>query len=211
MRPEVPPPEPPVRDHRFDGIEEFDQRLPNWWLFTLYGTIVFSVIFWWIRMDPRLTAPDQVRVTAELARLEAARLAASSGPVTDDRLWQMSRNPVIVAAGRATFETTCASCHGLDLKGRIGPNLVDQIWLHGGAPTQIYATATNGVPAKGMPTWGPVLGAGRIAGAVAYILSYHQPGEPGMTPPPAGSGVKTAAMAPAPRAAMDWGNAPLPP
>ena len=61
-----------------------------------------------------------------------------------------------------------------------------------------------------MPTWGPVLGAGKISGAVAYILSYHQPGEPGMAPP-AGNGSKMAAAVPAPRATPGGGNAPMKP
>ena len=96
----------------------------------------------------------------------------------------MSRNPVIVAAGRTTFNTSCAACHLQSLRGKeespiaIGPNLTDQIWIHGGRPMELYDTVMKGVLAKGMPIWGPVLGARRAAESVAYVLSYHQEGEP---------------------------------
>ena len=40
------PQEDPLRPHSFDGIHEYDKRLPNWWLWTLYGAIIYSAIYW---------------------------------------------------------------------------------------------------------------------------------------------------------------------
>ncbi len=169
--------EEPVRAHSFDGIQEYDKRLPNWWLATFFGAIVFWIGFWFYYERAHLGPTNAQRVEHEMALIEARKLAAT--PVLDDAsLWKMSRNPVFVDAGRATFNSTCASCHTEKLTGAIGPNLVDQLWIHGGRPTEIYHTVTNGVPIKGMPTWGPVLGARKISEAVAYVLSYHHEGEP---------------------------------
>src|SRR5579859_6924926 len=52
-----------------------------------------------------------------------------------------------VAAGKKTFETMCAACHGADGKGnqQIGaPNLTDNIWLHGGSIEDIRETIAHG-------------------------------------------------------------------
>lgn len=188
----IPPPDPtpedPLREHAYDGIREFDRRLPNWWLLTLYASIVYWLGFWsyyeWIHAGP--DGPH--RVDAQMARIEADRLASS--PAMDDAgLWKSSRNAVMVDAGRATFNSTCAACHLASLRGKdenpaaIGPNLTDTTWIHGGRPTEVYDTVTKGVLAKGMPAWGPVLGQRRISEVVAYVMSHHTEGEPVVAAP----------------------------
>jgi cytochrome c oxidase cbb3-type subunit 3 len=169
--------EDPIRPHTFDGIQEYDKRLPNWWLVTFYATIIFWVGYWFYYERAHLGPTNTQTIDQQMATIEAARLAAAPS-VDDASLWKMSRNPVFVEAGRATFNTTCASCHTEKLTGAIGPNLVDRLWIHGGRPTDLYKTVTEGVLAKGMPPWGPVLGGKKISEAVAYVLSYHQEGEP---------------------------------
>ena len=171
------PEEDKIRPHVYDGIQEFDKRLPNWWLMTLYGAIVFWIGYWCYYEWFRVGSDGPQTVAQAMAQIEATRLA--SAPATDDAsLWQMSRNPVFVSAGRATFNSTCASCHTEKLTGAIGPNLVDHLWIHGGKPQDLSAVVEKGVLVKGMPAWGPVIGAKKVGEVVAYILSYHQEGEP---------------------------------
>ncbi len=188
MNPSQPPPPDEsgikLRPHTYDGIQEFDQRLPNWWLYTLYGTIAFSIVFWFVHMIARVIPEDGAQVDAAMARVAAAKLA-SSIDVTDDSLfWAMSNNPVFVAGGQQTFTSLCVPCHLASLKGKaenpgaVGPSLADQAWIHGGTPKEIYATVSRGILAKGMPAWEPVLGQKKTAEVVAYVLSHHQKGEP---------------------------------
>lgn len=183
MKPTPPtPPEDPIRPHVFDGIAEYDKRLPNWWLYTLYGTIVFSVGYWgyyeWFHAGP---SGEQAVVTA-LAKIETERLTVAK--VDDASLWKMSQNPAFVDAGKAVYTANCVACHLPSLRGKsespaaIGPDLTDTSWVHGGKPTEIHDLITRGVLAKGMPTWGPVLGAKKISEVTAYLLSKHQEGEP---------------------------------
>jgi len=178
-----PPPEDPIRKHTFDGIAEYDKRLPNWWLMTLYASIVFWVGYWgyyeWFRVG--LTGPQELEQA--LAKIEAVKLA--SAPVVDNAsLWKMSRNPVFVDAGKAAYEANCIACHFASLRGKtenpaaIGPDLTDTKWTHGGTPMDVYNVINKGVLVKGMPTWGPVLGAKKIAETTAYILSKHTENEP---------------------------------
>lgn len=185
QKPTSPPTDQEIRPHAYDGIQEFNRRLPNWWLFTLYATIVFWIGYWgyyeWFRDAPE----GAQRLELEMTRIEAERLAATALVRIDDAsLWAMSRNAVFVNAGRATFDSNCVACHLASLRGKsqspaaIGPDLTDEVWIHGGRPSEVYRTVTRGVLEKGMPTWGPVLGPKRIAEVVAYVLSHHREGEP---------------------------------
>jgi len=189
MKP-IPPsqPEDSIRPHVFDGIQEYEKRLPNWWLYTLYLTIVFSLCYWayyeWFRAGP---SGPQV-VDAAMAKIETARLTVVK--LDDVNLWKMSRNTIFVEAGKTTFQSNCAACHLPTLRGKsenpaaIAPDLTDTIWIHGGNPTEVYNLITKGVLAKGMPTWGPVLGAKKITELTAYIFSKHQEGEPSVAAVP---------------------------
>jgi cytochrome c oxidase cbb3-type subunit 3 len=173
-----------LREHIYDGIQEYDQRLPNWWLYTLYGSIVFWIIYWFAHMIAGLVPGDGEQVDAAMAQVTAAKMASSIDVSNDGRFWEMSRNPVFVEAGRQTFQANCVACHLASLRGKseiptaIGPDLTDTAWLHGGQPREIYTTASKGVIAKGMPAWEPVLGQKKTVEVVAFLLSHHQPGEP---------------------------------
>lgn len=166
----------PIRPHTYDGIQEYDKRMPNWWLLTFYGAIVFWVGYWFYYQTAGIGPSSTVAIEQEMQRIQAARLANTS-QLDDGSLWQMSRNAVFVDAGRATYNTTCASCHREDMRGTdaggIGPNLLDDVWIHGGKPTDLYHVVDKGVLEKGMPSWGPVIGAKKTSEVVAYILSHH--------------------------------------
>lgn len=165
------PGEDPIRPHVFDGIAEYDKRLPNWWLLTLYASIAFAIGYWMYTQHFR-RLDDGKRVDVAVQELKAAKLAAA-GAFDDGALWAMSRSASVIAAGEATYKTTCLSCHGDKLQGGIGFNLADATWVHGGRPTEIMKTVNEGVLVKGMPSWGPVLGPKKTAEVVAFILSKH--------------------------------------
>lgn len=200
--PENEPPEAPIdvedlRPHVFDGIQEYDKRMPNWWLWTFYGAIIFSVGYW-IYAHLINALPDPGRALNKQLR-EAREAAVRNAPeMSDSKLWALSRDAGTVQSGKQIFDTTCASCHRPDLTGQIGPNLVDTKWIHGGKPLEIIKTVNEGVLVKGMPAWAPILGQTKVSEVAAYILSYHHEGEaieiiasptPGAAPAAAASSV----------------------
>jgi cytochrome c oxidase cbb3-type subunit 3 len=166
--------------HEYDGIVEHDNKLPLWWQLTLYGAIAFGLLYWFGRRLNAIDSPEQAyaqEVAAEHAA--AAEQARARGTIDDAMLAAIARDPSTVAQGKEIFTSTCAPCHRPDGGGNIGPNLTDSYWIHGGKPTDIYTDVNEGVPAKGMPTWGPVLGEQRLEAVVAYVIAIENTNVPG--------------------------------
>lgn len=170
-----------LRDHSYDGIQEFDQRLPNWWLMTLYGTIIFSVFYWFFFFHVDDGSYDERRLQERLDRIQAERMAALES-FDDATLWDMSRNETIITRGRQNYQRLCQSCHlaslrGEDEPGGQGQNLVDGQWKYGGNPTDVMAVIRNGSPDRtaGMQAFESQLGTQGVAEVTAYIMSYHTP------------------------------------
>jgi cytochrome c oxidase cbb3-type subunit 3 len=165
--------------HVYDGIVEHDNELPLWWQLTLYGAVVFALVYWFGRRLEAIPSPLQSYESAVAAQRAAAAERARSSPVTDGMLATLARDPGTISQGKELFATTCGPCHRPDGGGNIGPNLTDAYWIHGRTPTEIYRTVYDGVAAKGMPTWGPVLGDQRVATMVAFVLSIKDTNVPG--------------------------------
>ena len=167
-------------DHVYDGIVEHDNKLPLWWQLTLYGAVVFALVYWFGRRMDAIQSPEQAYqqdVAAE--RALAAERARARGTVDDAMLATLGRDPATVSQGNEVFTSNCAPCHKPDGGGNIGPNLTDAYWIHGGKPLEIYNDVADGVPAKGMPTWGPILGEQKLEAVVAYVLSIENTNVPG--------------------------------
>lgn len=174
-----------VREHTFDGIHEFDNRLPNWWLWTLYLACIFSVVYWvsyhtfgFADLPGKAYIAEQA---AAAARLEA-QLAAN--PVNDEMLLKLAKEPAFVAEGEKIFKdpARCSLCHKPDASGLIGPNLTDDMWIYGGKPMDIYTTILKGRP-RGMLAH-ESFGTGFVQRATAYVLSIKGKNLPGKPPEP---------------------------
>jgi cytochrome c oxidase cbb3-type subunit III len=184
MTPDEPsrPAEP--ESHVYDDIVEHDNKLPLWWQLTLYGAVVFALCYWFGSRLGAIESPRQA-YQSDLAVEHAAEAerARARGTIDDAMLSAIAKDPATVDQGKAIFVSTCAPCHKPDGGGNIGPNLTDSYWIHGNKPTDIYRTVTEGVPAKGMPTWTPVLGEQRVEAVVAYVISIENTNVAGGKPP----------------------------
>ncbi len=165
-----------LREHQFDGIEEFDNHLPNWWLWTFYGACIFSLFYWLYYHGLGLGPTSREYYEQEMAAAAAAKVSIE---VTEESLLSLSTDTAGIQAGRQVFEQNCVACHGPDGGGTLGgaplpgPNLTDSAWIHGSGPLQIHATITNGVVEKGMLAWGPILGPTKVQQVAAYVMTIR--------------------------------------
>lgn len=163
--------------HEYDGILEADNRLPNWWLATLFGAIAFAALYWgWYEVFHVTPGTEEAYAVAMAER------AASGAEPSVEVLAAVANDPASVDEGSRTFASQCAACHGARGEGVIGPNLTDGAWIHGDEPLDIYRVVRDGVAARGMPTWGPVLGPRGVLSAVSFVLSIRGTNIPGRPP-----------------------------
>jgi cytochrome c oxidase cbb3-type subunit 3 len=161
--------------HVYDGIEEADNELPNWWLWTFYGAIVFSVFYWFAYHEF-----ESVPLPGEAYAIELQQ--RSGGAVSEELLVAMAGNPDAIAAGQALYTTNCVICHKERGEGNIGPNLTDEFWIRGGGPIEIHDTIANGSLQAGMPAWAGPLGAEKVQQLTAFVLSIRDTNVPGKDP-----------------------------
>ena len=165
--------------HDYDGIREFDNRLPNWWLAVLFLTVVFGYAYFFyfhVFNGDGLWAVYK----AEQAAVDAAEAAK---PVDEGAILALAADKTMMTEkAQALFTQQCAACHKPDGSGLIGPNLTDSYWIHGNKPGEIYNTISKGVLAKGMPTWGPILGTERVKMMAAYVTTLKGKNLPGKAP-----------------------------
>jgi cytochrome c oxidase cbb3-type subunit 3 len=178
----------PLMDHEYDGIQEYDNPMPRWWLILFALTILLVPIYYLAPGDIGAGARKDEMYEKEMAAFRAAHPDFGSSTVTADEMARIVADPAKVAEGKALFAANCVACHRADGGGLIGPNLTDDYWIHGGTPLDIHNTINNGVLDKGMPPWGKVLKPEQINALAAYVNSIR-----GTRPanPKAPDGVKT--------------------
>lgn len=89
---------------------------------------------------------------------------------------------------KATYESVCASCHGLDAHGsERGPDIASRPEVVDKSDTQLVEILRNGKTAAGMPAFS-ALGDARIAALVAYLRTLQGHGDETPVPGDSASG-----------------------
>ena len=149
-----------------DGIEEYDNALPSWWVglfaFSIVWAIGYTIDYHFLSHLSQASAYD-----AEMAAAAARWPAPEAGAV-------ITVTPEVLAEGKEIYTQNCAACHGPEMQGKIGPSLVDTTWIHGGSLAEITSTVGAGVKEKGMPTWEPILGPDRVAKVAAFVYASKE-------------------------------------
>lgn len=158
-----------IEGHVYDGIQEYDNPMPGWWLAIFYVTIAWALIYTAGISLGFIDGYDRQLKTAT-SRISEIQFAAAANatPIDEAVLIAALDNMEARERGAATFAVRCAMCHGEDGTGGIGADLTDETWIHGGEPAQIYNTISNGVLDKGMPAHS-FLGEEELIGLVAFV------------------------------------------
>lgn len=148
--------------HEWDGIEELNNPLPRWWLWTFYATIVFAIGYCiaypaWPLLEKGTegvlgwTSRGQLADEIEAESSRKAPLLAALSHIPVERLPQNGANMrAAIAGGQAAFKVNCVQCHGSGAAGFKGyPNLNDDDWLWGGDLKAIEYTITHGIRQPG--------------------------------------------------------------
>ncbi|MBF0455584.1 MAG: cytochrome-c oxidase, cbb3-type subunit III [Magnetococcales bacterium] len=140
-------------------LQEYNNPLPKWWLYSYYATVIYAVIYW--VLYPAWPIPggftkgilgwsqynqlaDETASAMKAKEVFNTKLAALSSEeiIKDSQLLQYA-----VSGGKAIFGDNCAPCHG---SGGVGskaggfPALVDDDWLYGGSLAAIEETIKGG-------------------------------------------------------------------
>jgi cytochrome c oxidase cbb3-type subunit III len=159
-------------EHSYDGIQEYDNPMPRWWVITFWLTIVFSVFYY---LNPGNTGEGVGAYNEYEADMTAfrAKHPVNEGGADEPALLAMAKTPTAVAAGKTVYAQRCAACHAVDGGGGIGPNLADSAWIHGGTIGAVHKTIEIGVLAKGMPNWGKILSPTELNSVTVYVWSLN--------------------------------------
>lgn len=161
--------------HDFDGIQEYDNPLPMWWVWMFAFTIFFAIGY--LVYYPGLGNFDGISDWSSADELAAAQRAHEErfAPLYD-RLAQLDPSALhesrqAMQVGRRLFINNCATCHGVNARGAFGfPNLTDDEWIWGSGFSAVKTAVTGGHQAA-MPAWGSALGDGGVEDVTQYVLS----------------------------------------
>lgn len=186
--------------HEWDGIEELDTPMPRWWLWSLYATIVWGVIYVILYPAWPMIERSTAGVLGWSSRGQLSQEMAAEGERRAPMLTALSQIPIerlsddsrlmraAIDGGRAAFRVNCVQCHGSGAAGSAGyPNLNDDDWLWGGDLKAIEFTLVHGIRQPGvdetrasvMPAFGDgLLTAQEISAVADHVLSFTGKAQP---------------------------------
>jgi cytochrome c oxidase cbb3-type subunit 3 len=154
-----------LTDHEYDGIQEFDNKMPEWWLIGFYFTIAYGflyiLLFHVLEWAP-LPEKEYVNELTTAYRKHnpegyMKRMSGIAQTKQKERVFKLLTSPSDLAAGKKIFtgpKNLCFTCHGNEGQGLVGPNLTDDYWMHGYGVNTIMKNIKKGFPEKGMLPYG---------------------------------------------------------
>lgn len=191
--------DPETTGHEWDGIKEFNNPLPRWWVWLFVACTVFVIgyvvyypaipfvgesgyskgIGGWSQYKELDERKGEIMAKRDAFDKKVSGMSAEEILASDDT------RSYAVAAGKALFALNCSQCHGAGAQGGKGyPNLLDDEWLWGGDIANITQTIAHGIRETGdddarmgdMMAYGAdeILTATEISDVARYIQTISQ-------------------------------------
>lgn len=164
-----------ILDHNYDGIQELDNKLPPWWVYGFFATIIFGVIYM-VRFHvfSDYTQDEEYEIAVAQANIEIEEWKKTAKDLVDVNTVTLLTDASDLKAGQAIFTNSCVACHAADGGGGIGPNLTDEHWILGGGIKNVFNTISEGGrDGKGMIPWKNDLKPAEMAQVASYVLSFQ--------------------------------------
>jgi len=165
-------------DHNYDGIQEYDNPMPGWWVYLFLITIVWGVAYlYYYHVSSSATG----QIDEYLAEVKAAEKNIPND--IKNFKFTLISDQASLESGKVIYEKNCVSCHGKFGEGNIGPNLTDKFWIHGGSFENVVTTILEGVPAKSMISWKTILKPVEVQKVASYVWGLYNTNPPNPKPP----------------------------
>lgn len=174
-----------LTDHNYDGILEYDNPLPGWWMMLFWLSIFFAVPYWayyHFGVPGRSTTDRYAAEMADNLRLQFDEI----GDLSPDRktLLKFMNDEKWLEVGKSVYATHCVACHGTHAEGKVGPNLTDPYWKNVKKVEDIATVVLDGARGQAMPAWKQRLHINEAVLVSAYIAQLQGKLPPGVEPKP---------------------------
>jgi cytochrome c oxidase cbb3-type subunit 3 len=163
-----------------DGIFQADNPMPEWWKLVWLLTIIFSIFYviyfhYFSQWGQEVSYQLEVQAHEEKYGKQEKMVVLSedgSNPFRD--------KDESITEGQKNFQTFCAACHKADGTGLVGPNLMDEEWLHGDTDALVFENIMKGITGDRLKTGkGPMpphensLGAEKVYQIMAWLAKSN--------------------------------------
>jgi len=154
----------------FDGIRyRIETRSPTVFRVLLTVLVIWGVCFMAYYLFSGWSSEGEFARKKQAKQGELANQAKEGGTPATAPLKEGKREDYL-ALGKKEFAERCASCHGTDARGGIGPDLTRKEFKFGKSDKTVTESISEGRPG-GMPAFKNDLSHEKIEGLTQYILS----------------------------------------
>ncbi len=148
-----------LTNHSYDGIQEYDNPLPGWWMWLFGLSVVYSFVYLFYfhaGTEGRTIHDEYNRETTRQVTKRFGDLKLDADAQTILKYMNYEGDPErekFFRVGETTYKTNCVSCHGLEGQGLVGLNLTDDLWKNVNTIEDVARVIENGAANGAMPAW----------------------------------------------------------